>query len=474
MRRRSGAYAALAAVLVIMLAPAGVAAHGPPLTTALQSAPGADGQLAFARIREAGAQAVRIPVAWSGVAPAGASPPASFEAANPDDPLYRWSYTDQQVEFAAASGLTPIIDLYDAPQWAHAPGATSPDPRELGLFAQAAAARYDGTRPGLPRVRFWEVWNEPNVSLFMAPQVVNGRPVSVDRYRDMVNDVAAAVKGVHADNVVVAGALFPNAVSRPGLTAIAPLAFLRALFCLSAGRVPRSTCRTQVHADVLSVHPYASGSPLDKPANPDDVWIANLASVRALVTAAQRSGSLVSPQPVGLWVTEFGWNTDPPDRSGVPLLLHERWTAEALYRMWQAGVSLATWFQLRDEPTASSIFQSGLYFRCAGGLACDTPKPALAAFRFPFVAYGSSGSVLVWGRTPAGAPGVVLIQRAVGRGWRRLAALRTDGDGIFAGRLRLPRGVNARSGSLRAVLANEASPPFSLTRPRDLLVAPFG
>jgi len=172
-------------------------------------------------------------------------------------------------------------------------------------------------------------------------------------------------------------------------------------------------------------------------------------------------------------VTEFGWDTKPPDPGAVPLRLHARWVSEALFRMWRSGVTLATWFQLRDDldPNVpkSKEFTSGLYFRCSGGLSCDRPKPALAAFRFPFVAFRSGRRVLVWGRTPGGKRDKVRVQQRRGGRWVGLARLRTDRYGIFTRRVR-PAG----RGALRAMGAGGRSRPFSLKRPRDLAISPFG
>ena len=77
--------------------------------------------------------------------------------------------------------------------------------------------------------------------------------------------------------------------------------------------------------------------------------------------------------------------------------------------MWLNGPSWSsvTWFQIRDdyrpELPKRAEYTAGLYFRCLSGPSCDKPKPALTAFRFPFVAFKSrGGEVAVWGRTPAG------------------------------------------------------------------------
>jgi Cellulase (glycosyl hydrolase family 5) len=455
-------------------------AYGVGLQTSVNVYPtAADGALTFGRVHAAGASMVRLVLSWRGAAPTNPSP--RFDPANPEDPAYRWHEFDRLIDLAVAYGLTPIVDILGAPQWAQSPpggGELSPDPSQLALFAHAVATRYDGSRAGVPPVRYWEVWNEPNISYFLQPQLEGGRVVSVDRYRAMVNGFADAVHGVSASDVVIGGALAPNGVLRPEVTAIAPLQFTREVFCLSPGQKPHRTCSTPVDVDAWSVHPYTSGGPSTVPANPDNVWLANLGSMTALIHAAQRLGALRSTHPAQVWVSEFSWDSNPPDPAGVPLRLEQRWVAEALYRSWRAGVNVFTWFALRDQPLASSPFQSGLYFGCPGGLACDTPKPAEAAFRFPFVAYTYPGHrATVWGRTPAGLRVPVQIQwRFQGR-WRKLAILRTDGDGIFSARLPLPRDAASKSTVLRATLIggdSSSSPSFSLHKPPDILVTPFG
>jgi hypothetical protein len=479
MSRRSGMLAVSAAIAFAVLGTglhaAAADAYGVPLQTGL-AAPLQD-EAMLAHARALGVRFLRMTFSWDLIAPK--QRPAHFEPANPDDPAYHWWRTDEAIMLAVSHGFTPYLSIGDPPPWGQSPegaGQASPDPVQLGLFTHAFAARYDGSRPGLPRLLYWEVWNEPNVSFFMQPQLVKGHVASVDTYRAMVNEVAAAVHSVHADNIVIAGSLFPNGIRRPSVTAISPLEFTRRLLCLSAGAHPRRVCDKQVHADVWSVHPYTTGGPSTLPANPDNVWIYNLKALTDLVRAGQRAGSLLSQKPVQTWVTEFSWDSKPPDPKGVPATLERRWVAEALYRAWRAGISMFSWYSLRDEPIASSQQQSGLYFECAGGPSCDMPKPAAAAFRFPFVAYPASARrLLVWGRTPLGQPHRVRIQWLQGRRWRALTTLMSDGDGIFTAQALLPSGASMRNALLRAVTMSGApSPAFSLHHPRDIIVAPLG
>lgn len=477
--RRALATAVALALATLSALPATQAgAYGVPLTTGVDVYTGGpEGAQTLSQVRALGARYLRITFSWNKIAPS--SPPPGFEPTNPFDPSYNWGDVDRELSAIVAHGLVPLVGIDRPPVWGQLSGGgeDSPDPHQLALFTQAFATRYDGMHPGLPLVQYYEVWNEVNSTYFLEPQIQEGRIVSVETYRSMLNDVSAAVHAVRPDDFVIGGALFPNGLRRSTETAIAPLEFVRGLFCLSPGPHPHKTCDTQVHVDAMSVHPYTTGGPSTLPANPDNVWIANLGALSALDQAAQRLGTLVSANPVQTWVTEFSWDSAPPDPKGVPAQLEQRWVAETLYHAWRGGISEFTWYSVIDQPFPASYQQAGLYFECPQGVYCATPKPAASAFRFPFVAYASSKHrALVWGRTPEGSPGTLQIQWQRGARWQRLATLRTDGDGIFTAKPKLPRGANPKTALLRAVRlgGGEASPAFSLHRVPDIIVQPFG
>jgi hypothetical protein len=435
-----------------------------PLRTAIADFSPA-GSVAFQRTRSAGATMARLTLSWRGVAPR--RPTAQ---ANPRDPAYDWASFDREVMVAVGHGLRPIVTVAIAPHWAQgrgsgAAGTVRPDPVALGRFARAAATRYRGgfvTASGevLPAVRHWQVWNEPNRGYFLSPQYVNGSLVAADRYRAMVNRFADAVHAVDRANIVVAGGLAP--FGRRGHAA--PLAFMRDMLCMSR-RPHRPVCAARARFDAWSTHPYTSGGPTRRAFGQDDVSIGDLPEMRRLLSAAVRAGRVVSSRSVQFWVTEFAWDSDPPDRYGVPIGLHARWTAEALYRMWRSGVSVVTWFLTRDQPVRRSPYQSGLYF------SDGRPKLARQAFRFPFVAFVTGRRVFVWGRTPWGLSGRVIIQQKTSRRWRTVAAASANGYGIFSRKLRI-----ARRGFVRARLADRSatSVPFSLRKPRICYVNAFG
>jgi len=439
-------FLALAGVASLLWAvpPAGAASR--PLLTAVTDDPsyeGPDAPLALQRTRQAGATFARVGVTWSRVVPKGSAKPSGFDPSNPADPAYNWSKLDREIQLVVASGLQPILGFHGAPRWAedqsphptmysgYRAGPYKPSPVEVGAFAHALAVRYSGHFQGLPRVRYWRLWNESNLIGYLSPQFENGKPFAPGWYRLMLAAFAKAVHGVHADNLVIAGSLAPFTLDT---AAMGPLEFLRSLLCLSAGKRPKPVCKARASFDALAVHPYTFGGPTRHAANPNDVSIADLPEVRRLLDAGVRYHRIVSRSRPQLWVTEFSWDTQPPDPNplAAPLSLQSRWTAEALYRMWQHGVRVVTWFLLRDLPWPDSEFQSGLYFRSGVGLSSDLAKPTLTAFRFPFVAYRRPGKTFVWGRTPGGRRARVVVEQRRGKGGKPLATLKSDRFGIFS------------------------------------------
>jgi hypothetical protein len=226
------------------------------------------------------------------------------------------------------------------------------------------------------------------------------------------------------------------------------------------------------------MNPYTTGGPTHEASGRDDVALGDLPEMRRLLRAAERAGHIRSDlRRVRFWVVEFSWDSKPPDPGGLGWRIHARWTAEALYRAWLAGVSHFFWLPLRDRRVPEGvpphrIEQGGLYLR-GSTLARDRPKRALRAFRFPFVAFRARRGVRVWGRTPTSGRGKVRVEvRRRGR-WRRVATLRANRDGIF--RKLVPTGYGrGKRGFVRGRYRKRESVPFSLRPVRDFYAPPFG
>jgi hypothetical protein len=449
------------------------AGTGPLATALVDPALFSSGQTkaAFAKTRAAGATYVRLIVSWRAIAPA--TRPNGFVATDPTSPGYSWAPLDAAIAEADAAGLTPILEVATPPEWGYARkpqgvNAGTPKTAALSDFAQALATHYDGLGSAAPTAHVFEVWNEPNVSLYL-------NPVNASTYRGMVNAFSAAVHSVDPADIVVAGGLDPFGHpkgKKQKWYSVAPLAYMRSLLCLSKGAHPHATCHAPIHFDVWSHHPYTFGGPFGQASLPDDVELGDLPKMRALLQAAVRVHHVVSSQPVRFWVTEFGWDSKPPRPHAAPMSLASRWTSESLYQMWRSGVSLVTWFDLQDRRSPSP-YQSGLYFHAAS-LENARPKPMLTAFRFPLVAYLGRGSVSVWGRDATSDKEVVTIQRRHGGqgSWRTVAKVSANRYGIFRARVRL---AATAQDWLRAVAPGSGkSLAFSLTVPHAPHIGPWG
>jgi hypothetical protein len=402
--------------------------------------------LELTRISDAGARTVRIPVNWRDVVIA--APPRGFDARDPASPAYRFARIDSAVDGAVSAGLTPLLVVSHAPDFAEAPhrwpyaypGSWAPSPAALESFAAALARRYDGAFPdpllpghALGRVRMLQAWNEPNLPRYLEPQWVaqNGRwsAFSPLLYRQLLNAFYTGVKSVQPTDLVVAAGLAPNG-EPDGVGRMAPVRFLRALLCLApggpavrAGRptkgptprpirrstpraVRRATARNRVSCqdppsfDVLAFHPLSVGSPDIPAVSSLDVAISDAGKITALLRRAERLHTAlpVREKPGGkpVWVTELNWESPSAKSTGVPESRQAKWISRALHRLWIAGVTLVDWQFLIDPypgvrasaPTGATIEYprpAGLYSAGPGGDARGAlPKAFLRGFAFPF------------------------------------------------------------------------------------------
>ena len=392
--------------------------------------------------RSSGASLDHIYLRWAGVAPK--SPPAGFDPADPASPGYDWEGADYAVRTAVGHGLRVLLTVSGAPSWAEGaerpanarPGTWKPGAGAYGAFAQALARRYSGSfpdplRPGhtLPRVRFFEAWNEPNLNEDLSPQWgTNGNLVAPEIYRRLLNGFYAGVKKEQPTAVVMGGGLAPFGEA-PGGARTPPVVFLRKLLCLKGGRLRPLACPRPARLDVLSTHPISPVSPPWVPAaSPLDASAADLGRLTRIVRRAEQVGSVLPRGRKGLWVTEFWTDTNPPDPDATPTPFQQgRWYEQDLYQFWQAGAEAAIEFQLIDSGldkngTYHLTLQSGVFF------ADGRPKPSRTAMRFPFVSHRKGrAAVLAWGIAPR--RGLVRIQARRKGAWRTLATVRARGPG---------------------------------------------
>ena len=462
--------------------------------------PGPEVRRTAQRMANLGADRVRLTASWGGLAPGTTHrKKPQFDATNsreyPHEPFER---LDRAVKAVRKAGMEAMIDLaFFAPRWGVKRGSPrdgrhvwQPSSREFARFSRAVADRYDGrfTDPAdrdhkLPAVRLWTTWNEPNHPVFLRPQWERApgrktwRPASPHIYRRMHEAAYDQVKTVSGQNKVLIGGLASEAEpGRGALRGIGPLRFTRELACVDARLRPlrRRECRRfrPLRADGFAHHPYSRDTrPEAQDLTKDRVQIAELDRLSALLADLQARGRVARALP--LYITEYGYETNPPDPRGHTPEDHARYLGQATYLAWKRpDVRMFAQFLLEDigpdlsRPAGSAArwadYQTGLFHHDG------RPKRSVVqGFRLPFFVEaiqepsGATHTVVFGQVRPRRGPQAVTIQRRVGSGrWIVESSLRllrggllqapacnefpTDVDGFFQRRLPLRSGGTYR------------------------------
>jgi hypothetical protein len=113
--------------------------------------------------------------------------------------------------------------------------------------------------------------------------------------------------------------------------------------------------------------------------------------LRRLLTQAGRAARI--PRGLPVYYTEFGFQTNPPDRIfGVRVALQADYVNQSDWMAYRdSSVRAVSQYKLVDEPVLSS-FQSGLRF------IDGSAKPAYDAYRLPIWVTRSGSNVRVYGQ----------------------------------------------------------------------------
>jgi hypothetical protein len=432
------------------------------------------------RMKALGADRLRITVLWSAIAPQpnALERPAGFDAADSGAyPGGAWDHYDTLVRLAAERGLGVNFNLtVPGPVWAmgSSPRADianrfAPNLTEFGNFVRAVGRRY-------PQVGYWTLQNEPNQPGWLDPQWVRSRGAWVESspslYRGLADAAWSALQDTgHGGDTILIGETAPKGVSVRGTTrAIAPGRFIRRLYCLDDHlqllRGKRATERgcpasttpaafRAAHPALFAAtgyahHPYELIFPPNRlPQHSDWYTIANLPRLSSLLRRVRARFGFGGG--MRLYLTEFGYQTDPPDPLGVTPGEQARYLNQAEYLAYRnrSVRTLSQFLLFDDAPPVATTFQSGLAY------LDGSPKPAEAAYAFPLFLPSPSvrrGKRLhVWGLL-RGAPNgqsqrvdVLFRARGAKARFRRIGRLRTQAArGYVDGRVRVPG-----SGSIR-------------------------
>jgi hypothetical protein len=353
---------------------------------------------------------------------------------------FNWGSYDAAVNAIVAQGLQPYLSIGGhAPKWATGkhgrPGTNRPNAKAFRAFAQAAGEHY-------PAVHIWSIWNEPNLYSWLSPQRSHGTPLSPSIYRNLYLGGYRGLKaGGHTGDKFLLGELMP----RGGTSAqkVRPLEFLREMACLDShyhqirGKAAKKRgCRKvgRFPTSGIAYHPYTPPAGPHTREGRDDAAIGQLSRLRATIDALARRGKL--PRHLPIWITEFGYQTKPPDPfQGAPLKRAASFMDESEWIAFRnPRVASYSQYTLFDDPPRPgsgplrwSSWQAGIYF--ASG---KRKRSVFSAFRLPVYVRKLSGNrvEIFGGRRIAGETATVEA-KAPGGSYRSIGSVAVNQAGYF-------------------------------------------
>ena len=419
---------------------------------------------ALTQMQSLGVDVVRVTVLWKTVAenakftkaelaklPKGSSIKKAaskqtqrFKPANPRTyPIRNWDRYDNLIKAAQDRGIRVYFNVTGpGPGWAHQKppanlralaGTYKPNPSQFKRFVQAVGTRYsgsyrdeNGSRGVLPRVNFWSLWNEPNQAGWLSPQwerrggsLVATSPVLFRKLHQRgYAGLVASGHTVTSDRILLAETAPLGSDSRGPKTPMRPGLFLRELACISPSGAPYGGGDASVRdcgslaaglpSNGYAHHPYTKNvPPTVADPNPDSITMANAPALGTLLDTLAGLTNGAIPANLPLFMTEFGFETNPPDPfSGVDPLLQAQYNMTGEYLAWlnpriasQAQFLLQDVAPVRGKPKTSKsywfTYQSGLYYYSKTN---PTAKPAAFAYQLPFLAIPTGAA------DPAGNP----------------------------------------------------------------------
>ncbi|HLG07948.1 MAG TPA: cellulase family glycosylhydrolase [Gaiellaceae bacterium] len=277
-------------------------------------------------------------------------------ATDPFDPAYIFDDVDEAVRAAQDNDQEVILTISGTPRWANGgknPNVMPNNLADLTAFARAMASRYSGRYVGYPFVRFWSVWNEPNLNLFLTPQFnAAGKSVAPANYAKLY---AAAYTGIKAGNPQAQVAIGETSARGrdkrvPGVSDTH-----------SPGKFAELVAKAnpKLKFDAWSHHPY----PFNPSSPPTQVVKWPNVSLASLPRFDESLKTWFKRKSVPIWITEYGHQTKPPDAFGVSYATQTAYIQQSI--SIAAGypfVSMFIWFVFQDDqgqPWESGVYTEG-------------------------------------------------------------------------------------------------------------------
>jgi len=313
--------------------------------------------------RDTNSTVVRTLVTWAHVAPRRPARPA-----DPFDPAYNFDDLDEFVRNTQSRGLEVLMTIWGTPRWANGnktPNFVPTRQADLQNFARALASRYSGRHAGYPFVRFYSIWNESNLQLFLAPQFdAKGKSVGPRHYARIAAAAYAGIKAGSPRALVAMGETSSHGRDKK-LKGVSDTHSPGRFAQLVAAANPR------LRFDAWAHHPYPTPQNL-KPTQKVRWPNVTLSSLPQFQTSLDK---WFKRKNIRLWLTEYGYETkEDGERKGVTRAQQAAYAAQAMtIARKNARIDMFVWFVFRDNST--SLWQSGVLTRAGAS------KPALARFR---------------------------------------------------------------------------------------------
>jgi hypothetical protein len=251
--------------------------------------------LGFAQ--RAGAKVISMDVSWSSYEPNGPAPAGE------------WSNLDAFVNDAGHRGMKLRFQLVGFPDWARDRGDPSSaaaawlapsSPAELARWSQfvTRVVRNFG-----PKVTYYEIWNEENISTFWS---AGPNP---SQYANLLERSYLAIKAIDPSAEVMFGGLSRNDVG-----------FLKRTYDAIDRQFPATAVRDDHFFDILGVHPYSDNrSPSAVKSNEvyHDAW----GTMDENFLGIELLHNLMAAQGEGwkhLYIGEYGFSTAAWERPSAP------------------------------------------------------------------------------------------------------------------------------------------------------------
>ena len=303
---------------------------------------------------QSNATIMRLLVQWNLVAKTRPASPS-----DPFDPSYEFDDVDEAVRTAQQNDQEVILTISGTPRWANGGKSQNVMPTRVADFtdfARAIGSRYSGRFEGYPFVRFYSIWNEPNLQGFLTPQFNSaGKSVAPANYAKLAAAGYAGVKGGNPMAKVAIGETSARGSDKPN--GLRPTHTPGKFAELVAKANPR------LKFDAWSQHPY----PTRPTALPSQVLKWPNVSLVSLPKFDENLKSWFKRKSVPIWVTEYGYETRPEDTFGIPYSTQAANIQRAI--SIAAGypfVDMFIWFVYQDDQ--GQPWDSGIY------TATGTPK----------------------------------------------------------------------------------------------------